>query len=198
MTTNTNKPTRAEIVAFHRQPLSKTSKIETHGSLHIETYESVGGPTDGALYVRVFYGNRSRCDAHHKFTFEKDRAEFITLIKAQEDKRLAYKAELKAKKDAFRHTLKVGDILYASWGYDQTNIDFYQVVAVREKSVTLREINQNKTETGWLQGTCTPRKDDFVSEPVLKRVTEGNTVSFSSYKSAWPWDGTPKHWTAYA
>lgn len=35
--------------------------------------------------------------------------------------------EYKAKRNQ-PHTLKVGDILYASWGYDQTNIDFFKVV----------------------------------------------------------------------
>jgi hypothetical protein len=36
-------------------------------------------------------------------------------------------AEAKAKRQAERkapHTLKVGDILVSSWGYDQTNIDY--------------------------------------------------------------------------
>ena len=32
--------------------------------------------------------------------------------------------ENKAKRNQ-AHSLKVGDILYASWGYDQTNIDFF-------------------------------------------------------------------------
>ena len=38
--------------------------------------------------------------------------------------------------------IKVGDIFHASWGYDQTNNDFFQVVAlVGESSVRVREVN---------------------------------------------------------
>lgn len=38
--------------------------------------------------------------------------------------------------------VKVGDIFCASWGYEQTNNDFFQVVAlVGEKSVRVREVN---------------------------------------------------------
>lgn len=33
--------------------------------------------------------------------------------------------------DEFRRSLRVGDILYSSWGWEQTNIDFYQVIAIR-------------------------------------------------------------------
>ena len=51
------------------------------------------------------------------------------------------KAEKKAeKKNAFG--VKVGDIFSASWGYEQTNNDFFQVIAlVGEKSVRVREVN---------------------------------------------------------
>ena len=30
--------------------------------------------------------------------------------------------------EEFRRSLRVGDILYSSWGWEQTNIDFYQVI----------------------------------------------------------------------
>lgn len=37
--------------------------------------------------------------------------------------------------------VKVGDIFYASWGYEQTNNDFFQVIAlVGEQSVRVREV----------------------------------------------------------
>jgi hypothetical protein len=194
------KPFLTDYIEFVRRPLCpKTSVVSTFESLHIEVYEVVGGPNDGTPYCRIFRGKATKPYAHYRFRDTEKRAAFILQEKAKEQARIDHKAKRKAERASFRHTLKVGDILYASWGYDQTNIDFYQVVAVREKSVLLREIGQDKTETGWLQGDCTPRKDDFVGEPVLKRVTEGNTVKFASYKYAWPVEGRSRfHWTAYA
>lgn len=48
--------------------------------------------------------------------------------------------KIKEKKNAFG--VKVGDIFSASWGYEQTNNDFFQVIAlVGEKSVRVREVN---------------------------------------------------------
>ncbi len=45
----------------------------------------------------------------------------------------------KEKKNRFG--VKVGDLFSASWGYDQTNVDFFQVVAlVGETSVRVREV----------------------------------------------------------
>ena len=49
---------------------------------------------------------------------------------------------------ALRHDLKAGTILYAASGYDQTNIDFYEVVMViSPKTVEVREIEQVSQES---------------------------------------------------
>lgn len=50
------------------------------------------------------------------------------------------KASNKAEKKN-RYGVKVGDIFSASWGYEQTNVDFFQVIAlVGECSVRVREV----------------------------------------------------------
>ncbi len=51
-----------------------------------------------------------------------------------------------------KYGVKVGDLFTASWGYDQTNVDFFQVIAlVGESSVRVREVNPpmlNEEATG--------------------------------------------------
>ncbi len=66
--------------------------------------------------------------------------ERMTNIKAN----LAHDAAQKAAKTAAvgNHDFKVGDALYSSWGYDQTNIDFFEVVEILPKSVKVRPISQ--------------------------------------------------------
>jgi hypothetical protein len=52
---------------------------------------------------------------------------------------------------------KVGDILYSSWGYDQTNIEFFKVVKVSEFSVWIQEIGKKVVEvTGWAHQNVVP------------------------------------------
>lgn len=64
---------------------------------------------------------------------------------------------LKAKKEnntkeknlEYEHGYKVGDILYMSWGYEQTNLDFFQVVATTAKTIRIIEISMKiKEQTG--------------------------------------------------
>lgn len=51
------------------------------------------------------------------------------------------KQDKKASEKVNKFGVKVGDLFSASWGYDQTNVDFFQVVAlVGESSVRVREV----------------------------------------------------------
>ncbi len=49
-------------------------------------------------------------------------------------------------KKTTQHGIKIDDIFYDSWGYDQTNIDFYQVVGITDKSVKLKAIKSQQDE----------------------------------------------------
>lgn len=56
----------------------------------------------------------------------------------------------------------IGDIFYGSWGYEQTNVDFFQVVALKGKhTAVLREIKAEYIGGFSWQGYCRPRRDDF-------------------------------------
>ncbi|EEW8141382.1 hypothetical protein FSF79_025435 [Escherichia coli] len=38
-------------------------------------------------------------------------------------------------------TVSVGDVFVSSWGYEQTNVNFYQVISVHgKKTVTVQEV----------------------------------------------------------
>jgi hypothetical protein len=99
--------------------------------------------------------------------------------------------------------LKIGDILESSWGYDQTNVDFYQVVKSTASTVTLRKINAKTVAGDGWTGKVTPIKDDFDdAEPLRRKVKDGWNgepyVKVKSYAMAHRWDGKPVNYTAYA
>ena len=45
----------------------------------------------------------------------------------------------------YSHGYNVGDVLYASWGYDQTNLDFFIITEATEKSIRIKECTMQKT-----------------------------------------------------
>jgi hypothetical protein len=97
--------------------------------------------------------------------------------------------------------VEIGDVFISSWGYEQTNIDFYQVVGVTSKSLKLRKIaqvkNYNIDQTSG--GTTTPKKDEFISDVFTRRyLLKHNAVKISDRIYADLWDGKPESFTSYA
>ncbi len=62
--------------------------------------------------------------------------------------------------------IKVGDIFHYSWGYEQTNANYFQVVSLKgTKQVIIREISYEITETTGLDSyKVRPIKDSFLKE----------------------------------
>lgn len=84
-------------------------------------------------------------------------------------KRQADKAAARAKP----HALQVGDVLRASWGYDQTNVEYFEITRlVGSQMVEFCEIGQEKEETGFMSGQCVPRPGHFIGKPQRARVSE--------------------------
>jgi len=69
-------------------------------------------------------------------------------------------------KSQYQNPYKVGDILHHSWGYDQTNCDFYQVVEVKTASVVLRKIAAETVpgSEGFMSESVMPVKDTFIEK----------------------------------
>lgn len=102
---------------------------------------------------------------------------------------------------------EVGAILEYSWGYDQTNIDFFVIVKRTESPkatwLTLLPIKYGtNTETAWLQGNCTPGEVVTTAKPIRRKLHkwdgQEHGVAIRSYGWCSLWDGKPAHWTAYA
>lgn len=78
----------------------------------------------------------------------------------------------KAASKTFDHGFFEGQMFYTSWGYDQTNIDYYQIVAFKGKSAIIRKIAARTIQsTGWASAEVAPVKDAFIGEPMVKRIT---------------------------
>lgn len=69
---------------------------------------------------------------------------------------------------------KVNDVLAYTWGYEQTNCDFFQVVKVTPKTITVREIAGRETFDGptAMTGRAKPWINRFIGEPLRKTVKD--------------------------
>ena len=71
------------------------------------------------------------------------------------------------------HGVHVGDLFYDSWGYEQTNIDFYQVVGLKGKATAIiRKIGGDYGPGGYgMTGQVRPVRDHFTSAETFQRRT---------------------------
>ena len=90
----------------------------------------------------------------------------------------------------------MGHILCASWGYEQTNVDWYEVVRVTTSSVEVRKIKGNIITDGGDRGQVVPMAGEFVGEPLLRRVGECG-VRIDGSRTASLWEGRPVYWSSY-
>ena len=125
------------------------------------------------------YGSVARMIEHiEQFLVDLDRAE-----QWKQERKVARAAA----KAVALESVKEGDIYVASWGWEQTNIDAYQVIARKGSTVTLREIAVATVEgsESFMSDRVVPVKDEFIGDAFKKRIT-GKYINIDDVRSASP------------
>lgn len=175
--------------------------------VEVSTFNNATGSPCAIGYI----GKSNKPAMRFRFKSEGDRdAHVQTFIKVTTENLTARKNAIAERRIARKvpNALKEGDILYTSWGYDQTNINFYQVVkVVSDSTVQIREIKSKHVPEIESRGCdyvvaekdafLTPRYEGDKAGTVLtKRVCYGNQVKIKDYATASLWDGKPQYETA--
>ena len=80
--------------------------------------------------------------------------------------------KVKAKKQPVnKYGVKVGDMFCDIWGYEQTNVDFYQVVDLKgSTTVVLKPVKKNARMIDNMSYMVSPIKDDFLEGKYKTRL----------------------------
>lgn len=83
------------------------------------------------------------------------------------------------------HPFKVGDIVANTWGYDQTNVDFYQVTHATARSVRIAKIARASVpgSDGFMSCKVTPVKDQFLE------ARHDEPAFLTKFPYSWEWNG---------
>lgn len=155
---------------------------------------------NGPAFV-AYKGRQSKPAQRYAFGSAERRDSYLAEYVARETER----EEAKRARRQAPHGLEVGDIVYSVWGYEQTNVTFYQVVRVPSvRSAVVRRIVADITEdgAGSMTGTSTPRPGEF--DPMAKEETHRATgwhalnAGKSGRGSLGKWEGRPCRVTWYA
>ena len=106
-----------------------------------------------------------------------------------------------------KYGIKVGDVLCDSWGYEQTNVEFYKVTKIISAcKIEIVELGHKIVESyGPMSDTVVADMDRVIGEPLQKMVSQSSWekrdnrfhVKICDSISLTPWDGRPMHRSSY-
>lgn len=184
------------------EPLNRGLKVYDKNTIQVFTSELYG-----MISATGFVGRSKKPRFNFRFKSEAERtawvAKWIEKTEAGLIARAKYKADLKFCRkqhaDAFKASLKVGTILSDSWGYEQTNVEFYIVTEVKDSTVTLQELGhiQDGEANSWASCYVLPDTKSPQGAPIKKRVV-GSAVRLCSSIALTLWDGRRCYKSWYA
>ncbi len=152
------------IERFEKQNLSLEISEMPHTKCHLAKAEKI-----------VSKARFKKPEFYYRFRNYENMVEFLesyvlNLEKNQERKENAKNMKKKATAE-FNHEFYEGQILYESWGYEQTNVKYYQIIGFKGKSVILQKIHKKIVqETSWASAMVEPCRNEFAGEPFVKRI----------------------------
>ena len=92
-----------------------------------------------------------------------------------------------------------GTIYVSSWGWEQTNVDYYKVTKRTAKTITLQGIGSKLTQQlTAMSETVAPDPDSVTGAPFRRKLVFGDRVNIDSVRGAGPWNGEAHFQTHWA
>jgi len=154
---------------------------------------------DGRFYLQIFEGKALRTYRAVSGYYRAADRRAAAIEKFKQSRAQHHARQIQRREAAKKpHTLTVGRMLNTCWGYEQTNVEFYEVVAVSGTMVTLCRVDDRTKDTGPMSGEKMPLPGQFVGEPFKRRASASNHVKINSVANASPWNGMPQYVSWYA
>jgi hypothetical protein len=162
----------------------------------------------GKPCARGFSGKRTKPDFALYFANEGAREDYVRRYFEGLAKWGEMKAERRKARAGDNSTAKVGQVFVSSWGYEQTNVNFYEVVELVGKSsakvAAIRSMESSGNwgekygDRGYVEPSDSP--DRRTGQPFTAKVTRNGIASakIAGRGGASAWDGKPLYWSAYA
>ena len=132
---------------------------------------------------------------HYRF---KDLKQMDDTIKRAIESRISQKQSVieRRKERSQGHDYQVGDFIYCSWGYDQTNVDFFKVVSLKGKqTIEIVKVQKEYVEQNGAYGNKVQPTRIEKGQPMTKRVGKNNHIALYGFTYGSKWDNVPKYET---
>lgn len=122
-------------------------------------------------------------DVNYTFRTEEREKEYLAEWKANREARKTATAQRRKEEAAYIPSSTVGTIFSSSWGYDQTNVDFYMIIEMKDKTakavrIPSKRVSEDATipvspmRVNAMTGDVYVDTSMFVGEPFTCRVKD--------------------------
>jgi hypothetical protein len=172
------------------------AKQELYKGYYFITYIGNRGQNVCALWTY----NSIKPTYHYSYRSTEEMQAWINEKKLSADREEQSKIASLSKYEKEKQAIQPGSILYSSWGYEQTNIDFYVVLERKNDFVIIQEVGQKRSFDDNFndRGDCVANPEIKIGEPFRKKINKWGAISLNTYSYCGLWDGKPKGWSSYA
>lgn len=147
----------------------------------------------------IFYGRQAKPVGRYQYRSPSEREAHVMRSFAQREDMTRRQSERRQQRKATGRGVEVGTILYASWGYEQTNVNFYRVAKLVGSTMAeleeLDAISVGAPDRPWATDKVVPGEEGngHIHRVVIRA---GRATVDGHYCSVW--DGRPLHTSSYA
>lgn len=176
---------KSERLAYRASMMPKDARciLEHENGSALYVYERTFPTGQTKLYAIAFWGTSGKPQLHYSYPNEQQRQQAIDNWKHSVEQSVKLRSEAAKARTSEPCTLKAGDIVNTSWGYDQTNVDFYIVTRVSGKRVYLRQIASDYEATGHMSGRCWPRMPIEMIGPEFWAMGRGTHTTIDGHSA---------------
>lgn len=152
------------------------------------------------FYIAIWSNSDIKPYLHSFFVNTEKREKYLSDKKEYYQKQYNAKMKEQQRLQTVMDSVKIGTVFYASWGHEQTNIQFYKVIERKKDFLLLQEVKSIEVCSKGFndRGVCTPDLDTPIGEPFRKKLTLYG-VRLESYKTASIYEeGKKLGWSSYA
>lgn len=164
------------------------------GLITVYTYTN----KEGEICAIAYKGKSNKALFCNRFHNERQRKNKIFSTVTQYNAEFLRKKEDQENKQSFINSIKVDDIFYSSWGYEQTNVCFYQVVEKKGSKVIFKKIGQKYDYTSDMSGKTTPNLNDFIEDEKYTKIIRSTYLKINDCEYINKYDNEPKSFSKYA
>lgn len=191
------KPTKRELKIEAYSNLKDAIKENNDGQI-IVSYSSINNDLPA---VAIWDHSRSiKPDYNYLFNTEEERTDFIKERKDYYNKEYSARKAKEAEANKESEKIQAGTIFVETWGYEQTNVNFYLVLERKNDYLKIQEIGSHATyDHQSMTGHKMPNVNEKLGEVMRKKINKKYcNIKIRDYGWTEIWDGTKQSYSCYA